>query len=294
MAAVGAPAWAAHAQLDGFTTEEAERAPVSARFVSERSALVAGRINILGVIFDMEPEWHIYWPGQNDTGMPTVISLGLPEGFEAKDTVFPAPHRYVSPGDLLDHVYEGPTLVIVPVFVPTSVTNGDVVTITADAEWLMCREACIPGFAEGLEITLPVVNSPGATSRTEEWDQFRETRKRTARPVGSALGTIETSVDRSGNGATVTISAERARKLAFYPDAGSVEVRELLAAGEAEGDRLSLALGTITEERGTLSGVLEVWGPGDEPPSRVYRIKLPLSEAAEKEGSGAVSPDSDS
>ncbi|MEQ8769819.1 MAG: protein-disulfide reductase DsbD family protein [Phycisphaerales bacterium] len=249
--------------------------PVRARLVSERTALVPGRVNILGIVFDIDEEWHIYWPGQNDTGMPTAFDLDLPEGYDLRDPVWPAPHRYESPGELLDHVYEETTLVMLPVLVPSGAVRGETVTITASAEWLMCREACIPGWTEDLELELPVVNSLAETERTADAELFRVARQRSPRPVGSALGGISMDTRDSAAGRTVTFNAHQANKIAFYPHETSSSVRNLLDDGAAANGTLELIVERPNDEK-TLVGVLEVWGPGDSPPSRVYRINIPL------------------
>lgn len=283
---LGAVAMPSAAQpLDAMEIDEPD--PVRARLASERTALVAGRVNILGVVFEIDPEWHIYWPGQNDTGMPTAFTLDLPEGFEIRDTVWPAPHRYESPGDLLDHVYEETTLVMVPVFVPMGAERTGTVKITADAEWLMCREACIPGWTEDLRLDLPVVNTLAESERTADTALFRAARQRAPRPIGSALGAISLEASTTKEGHAVEIHVENAKKIAFYPHETSSNVQSLLEQGETTQDTIKLGVDRPNKDR-TLLGVLEVWGPSDTPPSRVYRINLPL-EPEEKSEPGEPS-----
>ncbi len=285
--AIGALVAPAVAQIEAFDAPE-EPDPVRARLVSERTALVAGRVNILGIVFDIDAEWHIYWPGQNDTGMPTAFELDLPDGFELRDPVWPAPHRYESPGALLDHVYEETTVVMLPVQVPSGAVRGETVTIGAGAEWLMCREACIPGWVEDLVLELPVVNSLAETARTADAELFRAARQRSPRPVGSALGGISIETAASAAGRVVTIHAAGADRIAFYPHETSSTVRDLLDDGAAAKDSIELIVERANDER-TLVGVLEVWGPGESPPSRVYRVSTPLEpqpDAAPAEGAG--------
>src|SRR5262245_51700008 len=90
----------------GAAAQSAEREPAKARLVSEFDALVPGKTAWLGVSFDLDPEWHLYWCGQSDSGAPIHVEFTLPAGYKGGDLVWPAPKRHLSPGDLLDHVYE--------------------------------------------------------------------------------------------------------------------------------------------------------------------------------------------
>src|SRR5262245_15955955 len=73
--------------------------------VSEKRTVTRGSNFLLAVRFDLEPGWHIYWKGQNDTGYPPSVTLDLPEGFRTGEILWPVPKRLVSPGNILDHVY---------------------------------------------------------------------------------------------------------------------------------------------------------------------------------------------
>ena len=54
----------------------------------------------------MQPGWHVYWNGRNDTGTPVRITLTVPEGFAAGDVLWPAPVRHVAAGEI--HAVMGP------------------------------------------------------------------------------------------------------------------------------------------------------------------------------------------
>ena len=68
--------------------------------------------------FDLAEDWHLYWPGLNDSGFPPSVQLHLPDGWSARPLRWPVPARYVMPGDLLDHVYDQPLVVLEQVLVP--------------------------------------------------------------------------------------------------------------------------------------------------------------------------------
>src|SRR5688572_24226696 len=56
--------------------------PARVRLVSERSALLPGQTNYIGLAFDIDPGWHLYWHGASDSGMPITFTLDLPAGVQ--------------------------------------------------------------------------------------------------------------------------------------------------------------------------------------------------------------------
>ena len=114
-------------------------------------SLQVGEPGMIGVEYTVAPGWHIYWENPGQSGIPTEVSLGLPEGWEAGETLYPGPHWFMMPGDLVNYGYEGTVTLLVPVTVATPPAG----TITAETRWLVCREEqCVPGRAS-LELPLP-------------------------------------------------------------------------------------------------------------------------------------------
>ncbi len=109
-----------------------------------------------------EKEWHTYWQVPGDSGLPTRIEWQLPAGFTAGPIDWPYPHRLPA-GPLVNFGYEGETLLLTRVQVPANLATGKTVTLTAKAEWLECKDVCIPGSAD-LSLTLPVRPAAAASS----------------------------------------------------------------------------------------------------------------------------------
>src|SRR5690349_20203345 len=61
--------------------------------VAENNSLRAGQAVMLGVLFDLEKGWHIYWVNPGDSGEPPKIQWQLPAGFQAKEIRWPTPMR---------------------------------------------------------------------------------------------------------------------------------------------------------------------------------------------------------
>ncbi|MBI1825681.1 MAG: hypothetical protein HYR83_04770, partial [Planctomycetes bacterium] len=52
----------------------------------------------IGVQFEQESGWHIYWQNSGDAGYAPRIEWKLPAGFTANEPQFPIPRRTTAPG----------------------------------------------------------------------------------------------------------------------------------------------------------------------------------------------------
>jgi len=130
---------------------------VQAELVSEVESIQPGQPFWLGLHLKMEPGWHTYWKNPGDSGLPTRLTWKLPDGFEAAPIEWPYPKPF-SQGPVTSYGYERDVLLPVRVTPRASLTPGQPVTLAARADWLECREQCLPGRAE-LKVTLPVAAS---------------------------------------------------------------------------------------------------------------------------------------
>lgn len=85
----------------------------------------------LGLHFQLEPGWHIYWKNPADSGQAPRVHWTSPVGMDAGEIVLPAPDRLTA-GPLVDFGYEGD----VPQDVP-----GIVGRPRGDVEWEAVRPA---------------------------------------------------------------------------------------------------------------------------------------------------------
>ncbi len=136
---------------------------VEAELVAAQTAIVAGQPLLAGLRLKMDERWHTYWRNPGDTGLPTVIQWQLPAGYKAGDIEWPAPRR-IDVGPFANYGYEDEVVLPVRIDVPAGLAAGRPVTIKAHAEWLVCREQCIPGAAE-LDLELPVATSSQPDAR---------------------------------------------------------------------------------------------------------------------------------
>jgi len=129
-------------------------AHVEAELVAETATIAAGQPFTVALRLKMAPEWHTYWRNPGDSGLPTTIAWTLPPGFQASDIQWPAP-KALPVGPLMNYGFENEVFLLVDMQAPAGLATRSAVTLRAKANWLVCREVCIPESAD-LTLTLPV------------------------------------------------------------------------------------------------------------------------------------------
>lgn len=120
--------------------QSAPRTTVS--LISDQSAVTPGSQVWVGIHFQLEPGWHIYWMNPGDAGQPPSIKWALPAGWTAGAIEWPAPERLTNPAGV-DYGYNGEATLLTKVKVPATMKTG-AFDVHADLRWLVCKEMCIP------------------------------------------------------------------------------------------------------------------------------------------------------
>jgi thiol:disulfide interchange protein len=127
---------------------------VEAELVAENQWVQPGKPFWVGLRLAMDQHWHTYWINPGDSGLGTTIDWKLPAGYEAGPIVWPYPRR-IEMEPLVSFGYSGEILLLTeirPTGTPAAATQ---LVLKATADWLMCKEACIPGTAK-LDLSMPV------------------------------------------------------------------------------------------------------------------------------------------
>lgn len=127
---------------------------VKALLLSDSNAIVPGRSFKLGIELQMLPGWHTYYKESGDAGMPTRITWILPPGFKASSLLWEKPSKFNDSG-IITYGYHDKTLIVSTITSPADLKPGQKLSFGAKAEWLSCKDVCIPGSAE-LTFSLPV------------------------------------------------------------------------------------------------------------------------------------------
>ena len=129
---------------------------VKANLIAEVQSIQPGQSFSVGVLLELEKDWHTYWQNPGDSGLPIDIKWKLPSGFIPGDVQWPYPDRFGTES-VMNFGYFEEVLLITEIQASPSVNPGETVSIEADIEWLVCKEECLPGSA-GLTLSLPVQN----------------------------------------------------------------------------------------------------------------------------------------
>lgn len=140
---------------------------VEAELVSERSAIVPGEPLTVALRLTMDRGWHTYWQNPGDSGLPTTLAWKLPAGMRAGSIQWPAPQA-LPVGPLVNYGYEGEVLLLTDIASSADIVGQTAVTLAARADWLVCKEVCIPEGAD-LTLTLPVAPKGGAATADSRW-----------------------------------------------------------------------------------------------------------------------------
>jgi DsbC/DsbD-like thiol-disulfide interchange protein len=148
------------ALFSGLIATQLRAGHVQADLLSDVSAVQPGKPFWLGVRLTIDDGWHVYWKNAGDAGLPTRIKLKLPDGFTAGPIQFPAPHRFVQPGNIVIFGYEGTVMLLAKITPPATLPADFQGQFVADVSWLVCsQEICLPGKAS-LNQTLSLASSP--------------------------------------------------------------------------------------------------------------------------------------
>jgi thiol:disulfide interchange protein DsbD len=238
---------------------------VTPTLVSEQDALVPGETAWLGLDLKIESGWHIYWPGVNDTGSPPELQVTAPDGFKIGQTQWPAPHRSLANGGILDHTYEGRVLLLIPVDVPKDAKPGSSAAFSVKVSWVVCSDVCIAEKGS-TGLTLPITALGTKPKASPDAPRFESTRLRIPKPLKKDSGTTARVDER-----TFIIESPGATKLCFFPLDGSATMPHLAKEGEAKGSRLTIQLDP--DSNAHVKGVIEVESNASKQPA-FYSVDL--------------------
>lgn len=114
--------------------------------------LKAGKAFWLGLFIRHVPGWHTYWKNPGDSGLATTLTWKLPAGTTAGPILWPTPQQFPV-GPLMNYGYAGEVLLPTRLILPTNY-RGASLAIQMRANWLVCRELCIPESGD-FELIVP-------------------------------------------------------------------------------------------------------------------------------------------
>ncbi|MEL6827633.1 MAG: thioredoxin family protein [Pseudomonadota bacterium] len=171
--------------------------------ISERSLAMPGETVWMGLSFEIDPNWHIYWVNPGDAGIPPEItwkdtSHSVVQSAGAFE--WPLPELLpVVPGQIMDYGYSDQVVLPFRVQIPDT-TDGPLL-FEGVADYLICEDVCIP---ESVDIRF--LQSVGAGQLPDEYGSER---------IQAALMTVppefsgDSNITRSGQGWTLSLAGDQ-------------------------------------------------------------------------------------
>jgi len=125
---------------------DAGESKIRARLAADAAEVEAGSTFHLGVVFEIEPGWHIYWRNPGGAGLATDLRWRLPVGLEAGDLGWPLPVAFDQSGGIAGYGYKG--AVMLASEIQSGLTLDAATEVGAAVSWLACKDVCVQGSAE--------------------------------------------------------------------------------------------------------------------------------------------------
>ena len=118
-------------------------AEVRAELMVDARRVEPGQTVRIGVRFDLDPGWHIYWKNSGDSGATTKLDWEAP-GAQIGPIRWPAPRVFTEAEGALTTYGYGDDVLLASDAVVAEDAEG-VWSLAVDAGFVACRTTCIPG-----------------------------------------------------------------------------------------------------------------------------------------------------
>jgi thiol:disulfide interchange protein DsbD len=275
------------AQVDGISEAKAEATATQSALVSEYKSIAPGQKFSVALALSHPDGWHSYYLNPGGIEESPELAWTLPAGFAAGPIQWPAPH-VSDPAFQLDeanpekaYTYSNDqAFLITEVTAPTNIKPGEMIKITADGKWQICKESC-KSEKSLLTLELPVA-AQGEIDNASK-DAFAKARASHPKATGMVF-----SAEKSGAGLQLRIKGAWKPIKAHFIANQKMIIPLASQEAVAEGDdfviklktRKELFSGAKVEASDTLSGILHYTGDGGEhavivPPVKITKAPTP-------------------
>jgi len=171
----------------------------------------------MGIHFEIEPEWYLYWINPGDAGLTVDVEWELPRGWKAGPLRFPTPEKIVK-GGITAYGYHR-ELVLLSRMTPAAGAAQEVPgVVRVKLDWLVCRESCLPGRAE-LEMSLDKDSLARHVVSRNQLSRYQDRFPLALPSAGIGVDAMDVAVDGSIHLLRIPLRGERAREITdFYPE----------------------------------------------------------------------------
>jgi thiol:disulfide interchange protein DsbD len=222
----------------------------------------------LGLKFDLDKDWHIYWLNPGDSGGPPVATWTLPPGMMVAGIEWPAPER-IDIGGLVNYGYHDSVVLPVAMAVAADARMPPGLAVRASVRWMACANLCVPGKAD-LVLRFPL--GADEQARLDDWKAAIDAAR--SRIPTPAPATWTMSATSTGDTFVVDVlTGSREAQAVFFPlDLSQVNDSAAQAVTPLpNGVRLTLAKSSqLTKEPALLRGVVTL------PGGRAHTVEVPV------------------
>lgn len=191
----------------------------SVRLISAQTETGGKEVLRLGLEYELQPDWKIYWRSAGDAGFPPQLDWTGSENIGEAEMLWPAPYRFSIFGletfGYKDHI-------ILPIDVAI-MDPTEPVAIRLDVDYLVCSDVCIPATATfNLDIPAGSSGSAGGSITSAHAHQIEKFVSKVPL-TGAGLPIEVTSISSVNNG-----DARKLRLGVQGLDAAGVQVEDIL------------------------------------------------------------------
>ena len=169
----------------------------------------------LVLIFDIQPQWHIYWKNPGEGAPPPDVVVQVPDGYKVGKIRWPRPIEMDSPIGP-EYVYEKQAALFVPITAPEKLSDGQI-EIIADVRWAVCKHICLWG-QETQTIKLATSSSRELKSKVPQIDpEIKKLSKRLPTPLKNIKSSYNASAYFDGSKLSITGPAHGFSNVKFFP-----------------------------------------------------------------------------
>ena len=219
--------------------------------ISDTDHVAAGTPFHLALRFQLAPGWHTYWRNPGDAGVAPQIALSLPAGATAGPIAWPTPAR-IAEGPVMTYAYTG-QLVLARRVTPAAGSQG--IAMKAHADWLVCKDICVPESGD-FTLTLP----PGTPAPSAEAPIFAAARAALPHPAAALSWQARITPNGALRVTGPGLTPQAVAAAWFIPEGASALDNDAAQPLHTDADGLTLSLHTASgfHPKQTLDGILVV------------------------------------
>lgn len=170
--------------------ETVETAELKASMISSCDSIPKNGNFSMGVLFDLKPDWHLYWINPGDAGLAPKIQWRTPANISTGDIQWAFPHAMELDGiSSLGYADQ----LLLPVTMQAKNINQQQIEIVAETRWLVCKDICIPGKAE-LKKTISVAEACQASAHAKTFSDWQEKIPKTLELLDGSVSLVDKKI----------------------------------------------------------------------------------------------------